>query len=80
MLCVPSPYGGVTVASGNYQAKADRDLPNHDPAVRGEITVLQIVDGHLPGLLDSVGKRPVSRDGYTGVTIGQGTVWGWRHA
>jgi hypothetical protein len=36
MPCVPSPYGGVTLASGNYQAKADHGLPNDDPAVRGD--------------------------------------------
>jgi hypothetical protein len=33
-----------------------------------QITVLHMIDGDLPQLLDSVGKRLVSRDGHTGVT------------
>jgi hypothetical protein len=48
MPCVPWPYDGITPESGNYQAEAGRGLPNHDSAVKKEITILQIVDGHLP--------------------------------
>src|SRR6266849_3664071 len=37
-----------------------------------------MIDGRLPGLLDSVGKRLVSRDGRIGVTAGLGRYWDWR--
>src|SRR5205823_9362990 len=42
--------------------------PYGDSSVMEQITVLHMIDGDLPQLLDSVGKRLVSRDGHTGVT------------
>jgi hypothetical protein len=56
MLCVLSPYQGIALDIDDYRVKAVCGLLNQDPLSTGNNESV-IVDGHLPRLLDSVGKR-----------------------
>ena len=56
MLCVLSQYDGTALEIDDYQAEAGCGLLNQDQLSTGNSEPV-IVDGHLPRLLDSVGKR-----------------------
>jgi hypothetical protein len=56
MLCVLSQRDGMALEIGDDQTETGSGLLNQDPLSMGNNEPV-IVDGHLPRLLDSVGKR-----------------------